>query len=830
MPDAYSKPRIFDYVTMEGLRRTAGRPAHEWDIYILKELLDNAIDADEAALTETDLLNTPSIHVEIEYLELKKLKSQQLFIKVRNQAAFPIDKLRDVFDPNWYTSRKAFFKGLTRGAMGNALKTILGIPYALHYRATHNWDPDLKPLRIKSSNREFQPKYIVDSTNSDLTLEIAESTTTFDSGTEFAVGIDEFVQEFPRTIDEIKDIAHMYHICNPHVKFSWRVEISDEEWIEDFDAENLSQTKFLRVAPISWYSPEAFRHLLGAIYREKVDQQDIVELDLGAISPYFSNVSEYILQNASKYLDIRTINHALIESEKVITLYYFLEDKTSRFDSLELGCVGEEYLKQCLPLYWDIDGKITYLLSQDNGVEPQTPFLIEVAAAWLKAGKRQLISAINFTPTYVDPFLSSSLTAPISPDERALGLRGFADLYGIDENTPFLLFVHIICPNVAHSEFSKTQIDHLPFKHILGEALHHIINDARQLREEAELQIERKVKYELQQIVSTLDDMLYVPEQLHAKLRANLAEFPELKEWLSRPDCEIRIRAIIANYHQSSTESTLRPSRPARSITGIVVMPLHPDRYYAITPDHFSNESILQHMLNKIILLQNRDLEPVVLENNWLCLNDMALMRNPSDQGLLKDMVVQLLQITEETALKVIVIRDSDDQGQALVNNINKWAQEEHLDTNRIIDLAHGLTSVRLMEMMPPELFTWINARLTDCGVSRKCLPSLQDIRKNISKGFEEQLLSYLWAGVSHQLAMPRLLSLLDRELNFTNTMIQKKLDEKIIKVMLDEITYRSYSKVLSTIVGNFFEEFLDQNETIVREIAHKHLENQQNE
>jgi hypothetical protein len=40
MPEAFSFNREYDFVRMEGLYRATGRPAHEWDIYILKELID----------------------------------------------------------------------------------------------------------------------------------------------------------------------------------------------------------------------------------------------------------------------------------------------------------------------------------------------------------------------------------------------------------------------------------------------------------------------------------------------------------------------------------------------------------------------------------------------------------------------------------------------------------------------------------------------------------------------------------------------------------------------------------------------------------------------
>jgi hypothetical protein len=73
-----------------------------------------------------------------------------------------------------------------------------------------------------------------------------------------------------------------------------------------------------------------------------------------------------------------------------------------------------------------------------------------------------------------DPFLSRYLSVPKQPTILALGLRGLLDAYNFREETTVLLFFHLICPNIDHNEFSKTEINHLPFKKTAGETLHTI--------------------------------------------------------------------------------------------------------------------------------------------------------------------------------------------------------------------------------------------------------------------------------------------------------------------------------------------------------------------
>src|SRR5215472_9016431 len=106
MGTAYSLNREFDFVRMDGLRRATGRPPHEWDLYILKELLDNVLDADEVEWRK-DVTRPPRIQVCIEYIPVPELESQQLSIEVSNRVAFPVEQVPDIFDTKRYSSKKS---------------------------------------------------------------------------------------------------------------------------------------------------------------------------------------------------------------------------------------------------------------------------------------------------------------------------------------------------------------------------------------------------------------------------------------------------------------------------------------------------------------------------------------------------------------------------------------------------------------------------------------------------------------------------------------------------------------------------------------------------
>src|SRR5262245_44829921 len=80
MAEAFSFNREFDFVRLEGLSRATGRPPHEWDLYIVKELVDNALDADDD-LWRGDPARAPSIDVRVAYLPVEGTPKQEFEVR-----------------------------------------------------------------------------------------------------------------------------------------------------------------------------------------------------------------------------------------------------------------------------------------------------------------------------------------------------------------------------------------------------------------------------------------------------------------------------------------------------------------------------------------------------------------------------------------------------------------------------------------------------------------------------------------------------------------------------------------------------------------------------
>ena len=101
-------------------RRRPGSPLEAFGHVVVKELLDNALDAAETAG------RAPIIDIGT------RTDDEVTFVTVSdNGAGITPATVADLCDFNMLVSDKARYRGPARGAQGNALKTLLGIPYAL---------------------------------------------------------------------------------------------------------------------------------------------------------------------------------------------------------------------------------------------------------------------------------------------------------------------------------------------------------------------------------------------------------------------------------------------------------------------------------------------------------------------------------------------------------------------------------------------------------------------------------------------------------------------------------------------------------------------------
>ena len=104
---------IADYFTEDGLLKQVGLGQENWNQIIVKELIDNALDAIEPLLEK-------KVFIEV--------TSESLGI-YDNGAGITKEIVRDIYDFGNYVSQNRNYITASRGKQGNGLKTIISICY-----------------------------------------------------------------------------------------------------------------------------------------------------------------------------------------------------------------------------------------------------------------------------------------------------------------------------------------------------------------------------------------------------------------------------------------------------------------------------------------------------------------------------------------------------------------------------------------------------------------------------------------------------------------------------------------------------------------------------
>ena len=114
--EIFTVSRLAEFCTRRELEKQTGHEAESWPTYIVKELLDNALDeAEEAAIAP---------RVEIGFGDCR-------IVVADNARGIAADTVERLLDLGSRTSARARYISPSRGAQGQALSTILVMPHAL---------------------------------------------------------------------------------------------------------------------------------------------------------------------------------------------------------------------------------------------------------------------------------------------------------------------------------------------------------------------------------------------------------------------------------------------------------------------------------------------------------------------------------------------------------------------------------------------------------------------------------------------------------------------------------------------------------------------------
>jgi hypothetical protein len=439
----FEMSRAAEYFTVRELQTLTGQQQHRFVSVILKELLDNAIDAAETAGV------APVLHVG--WVTDPDADQAQLTI-TDNGPGLPRDTVRRILNFTTRTSDKAVYRSPTRGAQGNALKTVLGIPWALGVRA---------PLVIEARGWCHVITVRVDPAGN-VTVNDEETGIARQSGTRITVTVPTAEQDC-----DVTAWCRAFAAFNPHVSVKICQEphaglacLPTDDGCGDFYQSTVTfPGDWRKCLPTDltsawWYSPDDLTRLIFS-HIGASKQRGGQDLLLREFVKQFKNLSANTKAQAV-CTTLPGISHLsdFEPSPELVTVLHRQMRETGKAPSPDvLGAIGAAHFRQCFERWYGVT-RFWYDVRKDT--QEGIPCVVEVAMAETVEGGH-LWTGINFSPTFEVPCADTQLRCD---KFVGYGLRNtLARLHTVPtQHDQVAVAVHLVCPTLEFLDKGKTRL------------------------------------------------------------------------------------------------------------------------------------------------------------------------------------------------------------------------------------------------------------------------------------------------------------------------------------------------------------------------------------
>ena len=367
-----------------------------------------------------------------------------------NGPGLPAGTISDILDFLVRVSSREAYVSPTRGAQGNALKTVLAMPFVL--------DGNIGRVDITAHGQRHEITFSVDRIRQQPAVwETQHPAGNVKNGTIvkmwWPVSASSILEEAKtRFLQLADDYTHL----NPHLSLEvrWfgertRTEATDSEW-----------RKWLPSEPTSphWYGVEEFERLLSAYIAH--DQDGGADRSVREVVKEFRGLTGTAKQKVvldktglSRVNLSALVNCSGLRHDVVAGLLDTIKAQSKPVKPAALGIIGRDHIRARFQSLDCVMESFDYRKTAQTGSDG-LPVVIETAFAWRgeKSDKpRRLITGVNWSPGIVNPF--RSLGNAYGDGLDALLEKRFA---GHDEPIVFLL--HCACPRVQYVDRGKSGV------------------------------------------------------------------------------------------------------------------------------------------------------------------------------------------------------------------------------------------------------------------------------------------------------------------------------------------------------------------------------------
>lgn len=430
--ETFSTSRLLEFFTEKELNMQIGVEQNRWAIALLKELIDNALDACEGAGI------APVIEVEIE----------DDAVSVRdNGPGIPADTINRSLDYSVRVSDKSYYVSPTRGQLGNALKCLWAAPYVV---------TGLRgAIEAHANGRGHVIDVQLDRIAQEPRIDLTETDSEVKTGTFIKFGWPEIASYLS---DDDSDDSYFgadklllrYAAFNPHATFKLKGGNNLQVW----DATDTEFKRWMPSEPTSphWYDEERFISLISAyLAKERAGGQARTVREFVAEFRGLSGSAKLRAVTDGAGLKNCQLSDLIVNGEvdraKASSLLQAMKQESRAVKPAQLGAVGKEHLTRYLLKHHKVDDPDQIEYRKVEGESDGLPFILETAFGlygeqWRSAPKEEIIG-LNWAP---------ALGAPVKELPRMLGAAR------VDDHDPVVLVMHIACPRFTFTDRGKSAI------------------------------------------------------------------------------------------------------------------------------------------------------------------------------------------------------------------------------------------------------------------------------------------------------------------------------------------------------------------------------------
>jgi DNA topoisomerase VI subunit B len=430
--ETFSTSRLLDFCSEREVVKQIGHATDQWPFVVLKELADNAIDAAEEAEV------APTITVEV-------TDKPATIVITDNGPGIPPDTVASILDFSVRVSSREAYASPTRGAQGNALKTILAMGFAL--------DGAKGETLIESQAVAHRITFKVDHIRHEPKVDHTQETSNVKNGTRITVWWPVWLRDAK---SHFLQMAEDFGWLNPHLALSvtW-----NGEHCSTFKASDPAWAKWKPTDPTSphWYDVARLRRLMGAYIAHDQDRGREPRTVREFISEFRglsgTGKQKIVLDEVgATRLSLPAFfgSGDRVNGHGIAGLLAAMKQQSRPVKPINLGLIGRDHLAARFKAA-GADLR-TFKYRRTTGESEGLPDVIEAAFAYCPNGSkaRRIITGVNWSVAISNPF-------------RRLGMLGQSldtvlatQRSGRDEPIVFLL--HLARPRIAFTDHGKTTL------------------------------------------------------------------------------------------------------------------------------------------------------------------------------------------------------------------------------------------------------------------------------------------------------------------------------------------------------------------------------------